>query len=65
MDSKIIKNAAQCRLCGDVIESNNPEKMETCQCGEISVSGGCYFIARWASTNWNNIMDLSEYEDSK
>ena len=65
INSKIIKNAAQCRLCGDIIVYDNPERMETCKCGEISVSGGFNFIARWASTTWNNIIDLSEYEDSE
>lgn len=63
MNTKIIRNAAKCRLCGDIIESNNSDRIETCQCGEISVSGGFNFIARWASTTWNNIVDLSEYEE--
>ena len=65
MRKKIIRNAAQCRLCGDVIESQKLVDFQTCKCGEISVDGGYNFIACWASTNWNDIIDLSEYTEDE
>ena len=63
MNSKIIRNAARCRLCGDVIESKKLYENQTCRCGEISISGGLNYIGRCASTRWSNIIDLSEYEE--
>ena len=64
MSEKIIKNVAKCRLCGEVIESKRLYDVQTCRCGEISVEGGKNYIGRFASTNWHNIIDLSEYEES-
>lgn len=37
---KIIKNAIQCKLCGDIIESKNTHDFVTCSCGACSVDGG-------------------------
>lgn len=48
-----------------MIESRKLVDFQTCKCGEISVDGGYNFIARWASTNWNNIIDLSEYAEDE
>lgn len=62
-NKRIIRNAAKCRLCGDVIESKRLYDNQTCQCGEISVEGGTNYIGRFASTDWKNIVDLSEYEE--
>lgn len=62
LNNGIIRNAAKCRLCGDVIESRRLYDNQTCSCGEISVEGGKNYIGRFASTNWCNIIDLSEYE---
>ena len=38
--AKIIKNAIQCKLCGDIIESKYTHDFVTCSCGACSVDGG-------------------------
>lgn len=62
MSKRIIRNAARCRLCGSMIESKELYDNQTCMCGEVSVEGGQNYIGRFASTDWNNIIDLSEYK---
>ena len=43
---KIIKNAIQCKLCGEIIESTDRHQYVTCKCGACTVDGGrdkdCY-----------------------
>ena len=46
MESKIIKNAIQCKLCGDVIESKSRHMFVTCKCGACSVDGGYDYLHR-------------------
>lgn len=62
MGKKIIKNKAQCRLCGDVIESTHRHDFKMCSCGEISVDGGTDYISR-SYKNRENIIELSEFEE--
>lgn len=52
-------NKAQCKLCGDIIESTNRHDFKRCSCGEISVDGGTSYIKRSAK-NLSNIIELSE-----
>jgi hypothetical protein len=56
---RILRNAAKCRLCGDVIESKHVHDFVRCKCGEIFVDGGREYIRRGAKT-FANIIDLSE-----
>ena len=59
----VVRNKAQCKLCGDVIESHNRHDFMSCKCGEISVDGGKSYIKRSAK-DLNNIIELSEtYEE--
>jgi len=37
---KIIKNAIQCNLCGDIIESKSVHDYVECSCGACYVDGG-------------------------
>ena len=37
---KIIKNAIQCKLCGDIIESTYRHEYVQCKCGACAVDGG-------------------------
>ena len=37
---RIIRNAAKCRLCGDVIESKRVHGRVECGCGAIAIEGG-------------------------
>ena len=43
---KIIKNAIQCRLCGDVIESTDRHNYVECKCGACAVDGGHDYLRR-------------------
>ncbi len=37
---KLVKNAIQCKLCGDVIESKHGHDYVSCSCGNCAVDGG-------------------------
>ena len=43
---KIIKNAIQCKLCGEIIESTNRHQYVTCKCGACAVDGGHDYLRR-------------------
>ena len=55
----IVRNAAECRKCGDVIESTHRHDFKFCKCGEIFVDGGRDYIRRGAN-DLANIIDRSE-----
>ena len=56
---KIIRNAARCNHCGDVIESTYRHDFVTCSCGKVSVDGGHDYLRRCANSP-NDYTDLSE-----
>jgi len=44
---RIIENIAKCRVCGDVIKSEQPElPYSFCTCGKVGVGGGKQSILR-------------------
>ena len=43
---KIIKNAIQCKLCGDIIESTKRHQYVECRCGACAVDGGHDYLRR-------------------
>ena len=55
----IIKNAIQCKKCGDVIESVAVHDFKTCSCGACSVDGGHCYLRRRAMS-MDDFIDLSE-----
>jgi hypothetical protein len=57
---KIIKNAAQCLSCNDIIESKHRHDFVTCRCEKLSVDGGHDYLRRVG--DFENSLDLSEYE---
>jgi hypothetical protein len=60
----VVVNKAQCKLCGDVIQSTNRHDFVRCGCGEIAVDGGTSYLKRSAK-NLENIIELSEtYEEN-
>lgn len=64
MRTVVVTNKAQCKLCGDVIESKHRHDFKWCKCGEISVDGGKSYIKRSAK-NLGNIIELSDtYEET-
>lgn len=61
---KILKNKCQCKLCGDIIESKYRHDWVQCKCGEIFTDGGLDYFHRGFKTDPDNLIDLSEYENS-
>ena len=43
---KVIKNAVQCKLCGEIIESTDRHQYVTCKCGACAVDGGHAYLRR-------------------
>lgn len=59
---KIIKNAIQCRLCGDIIESTYRNQYVSCKCGTCAVDGGLDYLRRSYKTA-GCFIELSICED--
>ena len=58
---KIIRNAIQCKHCGDVIESTYCHDFVTCSCGCCSVEGGHDYLRRcFKHSQEEDIIELSE-----
>ena len=55
----IIRNAIQCKKCGDIIESVHAHDFKTCSCGACSVDGGNYYLRRCAKS-LDDFIDLSK-----
>jgi hypothetical protein len=58
----IVKNAAECRKCGDVVESKHVHDFVSCKCGEIAVDGGRDYLKRMAK-GVDSIIERSEWAD--
>lgn len=43
---KIIRNAIQCKFCGDIIESTDRHNYGECKCGACAVDGGHDYLRR-------------------
>lgn len=43
---RILRNSAQCRNCGEEIESRHVHEFRCCRCGDICVDGGHAYIRR-------------------
>lgn len=56
----ILTNKAQCRKCGDIIESVHRHDFVTCECGSISIDGGKDYLRRLGDPG--DIIELSESE---
>ena len=59
--NRIIRNAFRCKKCGQIVESKRIHDFVTCKCGN-STDGGHDYIMR--SGNWQDMEDLSEYDDN-
>jgi len=62
MTESILSNKAQCRKCGDIIESKHRHDFRSCKCGAISVDGGKAYLRR-AAMDFNDLIELSEVEE--
>lgn len=61
MNGNIIKNAAKCKKCGDIIESVYRHDFVTCSCGSICVDGGKDYLRRCG--NLEDMKDMSIIEE--
>ena len=55
----IIKNAIQCKLCGEIIESTDRHEYVQCKCGACAVDGGHDYLRRCAK-DLEYFIELSE-----
>lgn len=62
MKKVIVKNAARCLKCGDVIESTYCHDFRTCSCGALSVDGGHEYLRR-CFESLDLFEDLSETKE--
>ena len=64
---KIIRNAARCNHCGDVIESTYRHDFQTCRCGKVSVDGGHDYLRRCANTpdDYTDLTETVETDEEK
>jgi hypothetical protein len=60
---KIIRNAAKCKKCGDVIESKARCNPVTCSCGSITIDGGKFYLRRTCKYSEDDLIEMSEYEE--
>jgi len=61
MQKKILSNKAQCRKCGDIIESKHRHDFVWCSCKAIAVDGGLDYLRRVGEPD--DLIELSKYED--
>lgn len=59
---KIIKNAIQCRKCGDIIESYSVHDFKRCSCETCAVDGGHNYLRRLFKNSLDDFIELSEYK---
>ncbi len=60
---KIKRNAAQCRKCGDIIESKSRTQVVKCSCGAIFIEGGKHYLKRGFKDSKDDLIELAEYEE--
>ena len=66
MKERIIRNAIQCKHCGDVIESKSVHDFVTCSCGTCSVDGGHEYLRRYCITEpKKDYIELSKIEQTE
>ena len=58
---KIIRNAIQCKRCGDIIESTYRHEYVQCKCGACAVDGGHDYLRR-SFKDKDCYIELSETE---
>lgn len=54
------RNAAQCLLCNDIIESTHRHDFKYCKCGNVAVDGGLEYCRRAFRTD--KYRNLIEYD---
>lgn len=57
---RLIRNAAQCANCGDVVESTHLHDFVPCTCGLIFVDGGLEYLR--SGGHFEDFISLAEWE---
>ena len=61
---RIIKNAIQCKHCGDIVESKSVHDFQMCSCQSVFVDGGHEYLRRGFKTDpEEDYIELSETEE--
>lgn len=60
-DQIVIVNKAQCKKCGDVLESTHHYDFRMCSCGAVGVDGGHAYVRRMG--NPEDYIEMSLYSD--
>lgn len=63
--ARIIRNVAQCLLCGDVIESKNRYDYCKCSCGNLRVTGGTYNVRHGSREGRGSFVDMSVFQEEE
>ena len=61
-DMKVIRNAIQCKKCGDIIESFYRHDFKRCSCKACAVDGGHSYCRRLVKGSFDDYIELSEFE---
>lgn len=61
MIRKIYLNKIKCKICGDVLVSEDVHDFKMCRCKSVGVDGGNSYLRR--TGNPEDIEELSEYEE--
>ena len=62
--AKIIKNAIQCKRCGDIIESTDTHEYVECKCRACAVDGGHEYLRR-SFIDEDDYIELSVVDEGK
>ena len=60
---KILRNRAQCRRCGEILESRSVHELVWCGCGSIAVDGGHDYLRRCYRYSAEDILERSVLEE--
>lgn len=61
--AKLKRNRAQCRKCGDVIESRTVHDFRQCKCGAMFVDGGLDYLRRGGDLDKIHELSYNEGEE--
>lgn len=62
-ETRIVKNAIRCKICGDIIESKSVHDFKYCSCGKCAVDGGHDYLRRCGNLeDWEDLSVCEEVE---
>lgn len=61
----IVRNAARCDTCNQVVESKHRHDFVECECGALAVDGGREYTRRVykPDSTWTELAEYADYED--